>query len=292
MSAQRPAPLPFAGSGPDRAAPLRIDDATTREACSAPSTRLIVVGEAQSVRLDGDDRLARVPVGEAPDDAPLTLLGREPDGGFLFAYDAGEAAFAPLREVALGLDVEEAALAAHAVAMVGWHRAHRHCGRCGSVTAVEEAGHVRVCPGCGTRQFPRTDPAVIMLVVDGDRCVLSRRPGAPPGRWSALAGFVEPGETPEAAVQREVREEVGLEVSGVRYEGAQPWPFPSALMLGFRAVLPDGASDELDVDRSELDDARWFDRPTLREEWSAGRIDLPSELSLGHRLVRDWIEEG
>jgi NAD+ diphosphatase len=291
MSARRPSPLPFVAPGLDRAAPLRVDDATTRQARAAPTTRLIAVGDAQSVRLDGDARLARVPVSDAPDDAELTLLGREPGGGFLFAYDAADEPLAPLREIALGLDAGEAALAAHAVAIIGWHRAHRHCGRCGAPTELREAGHVRVCPGCGTRQFPRTDPAVIMLVVAGDRCVLSRRPGAPAGRWSALAGFVEPGETPEAAVVREVCEEVGLSVGDVRYQGAQPWPFPSALMLGFRATLDDGAGDELCVDGSELDDARWFTRAELAAEWRAGRIDLPPELSLGHRLVRDWIEE-
>jgi len=291
MSGPRSSSLPFAEAGPDRASTLRVDEATTTEARDAPSTRLIAVGAAQSVRLDGESRLARVPVAAAPDGAELTLLGREPDGAFLFAYDAADEAFAPLREVALGLDGDEAALAAQAVALVGWHRAHQHCGRCGSLTEAQEAGHVRVCPDCGARLFPRTDPAVIMLVVDGERCVLSRRPGAPAGRWSALAGFVEPGETPEVAVAREVREEVGLSVSDVRYKGAQPWPFPSALMLGFRATLAPGASDELTVDGAELDDARWFTRAELRQDWHAGRIDLPTELSLGHRLVRDWIEE-
>ena len=131
-----------------------------------------------------------------------------------------------------------------------------------------------------------------MLVVSGDRCVLSRRFGAPEHRWSALAGFVEPGETPEAAVTREVREEVGLLVAEVRYQGAQPWPFPASLMLGFEAELAPGAGDELAVERAELVDARWFSRAELRAAVGGGRIDLPSELSLGHRLIRTWLDAG
>ena len=292
----RPAPLPFVGPGPDRAARLRTDgDAQSLR--QAPTARVIAVGAGQAVLLDGDARLARLPMDAAPEGAELTLLGLDAAGGALFAYDAagdalGASGLTPLRQAALGLDASEAALAAQAVALVGWQRSHRYCGRCGALTEVREAGHSRHCPGCGAHVFPRTDPAVIMLVVNGARCVLSRRFGAPEGRWSALAGFVEPGETPETAVRREVAEEVGLRVAEVRYEGAQPWPFPSSLMLGFQTELAPDASDVLAVERSELVDARWFSRVELREGLRDGRIDLPSELSLGHRLIRDWVDAG
>jgi len=296
MSDTRTAPLPFAARGPERASRLR-SDALVAAARQARGTRLIAVGADQTIALDGASRLARLPAAAAALDADLTLLGVDEEGTTLFAYDATDElgagrgrGFASLREVALTLDPAEAALAAHAVAIVNWHRTHRFCGRCGARTEVEQAGHARRCPGCGAPIFPRTDPAVIMLVVSGDRCVLSRRFGAPETRWSALAGFVEPGETPEAAVAREVREEVGLEVGTVRYEGAQPWPFPASLMLGFEAELAPGASDALAVERSELIDAQWFTRAALREALGDGQIDLPSELSLGHRLIRDWID--
>ncbi len=288
--------LPFVAAGPDRAARLRTPGAA-EAARGDPTTRVIAVGAGQSVLRDGESRLARLALDVVPDDAELTLLGLDLGGGVLFAYDAAQAAlgasgFVSLREAAVGLDASEAALAAYAVAIVGWHRSHRYCGRCGALTAVEEAGHVRHCPGCGAHLFPRTDPAVIMLVVSGGRCVLSRRVGAPERRWSALAGFVEPGETPEAAVVREAAEEVGLRVADVRYEGAQPWPFPSSLMLGFRAELALGASDLLEVERSELVDARWFPRAELREAVREGHVELPDGLSLGHRLIRRFIDEG
>jgi len=301
-----PRPLPFTSDGLDRAAELRGADAAAAVRAD-PAARVIAVGVDQSVLLDGDSRLARLPVPAAAGAEDLWLLGRDTGGAALFAVDAADTAgaavaavaaggglgrFAGLRQAGLRLEPAEASLAAYAVALVGWHRFHRHCARCGAATVVEQAGHLRSCPRCGAQHFPRTDPAVIMLVVSGRRCVLSRRPGAPDGFWSALAGFVEPGETPEAAVVREVREEVGLRVADVEYQGAQPWPFPSALMLGFRARLVSGASDELVVERSELVDARWFSRALLREELRAGRIDLPSELSLGHRIIREWVDEG
>ncbi len=288
------APLPFVGPGPDRASRLRTEADAAAARC-APGARVIAVGAGQSVLLEGASRLARLTVGAVPEDAELTLLGVDAVGGALFAYDAAtdparDGAFSGLRDAGLALEVGEGALAAHAVAMVGWHRGNRYCGSCGTPTEVQEAGHSRRCPGCGAHLFPRTDPAVIMLVTSGERCVLSRRPGAPQRRWSALAGFVEPGETPEAAVVREVHEEVGLRVGEVTYRGAQPWPFPSSLMLGFRAELAPGADDVLTVARAELTDARWFPRAVLRDALREGRIDLPSELSLGHRLIRTWVD--
>ena len=151
------------------------------------------------------------------------------------------------------------------MALVGWHRVTRYCGRSGDETVVEAAGHRRRCPGCGLVQFPRTDPAVTMLVQSGDRCLLSRRRGAPGNRWSALAGFVEPGETPEEAVVREAREETGVEVVAVEYVASQPWPFPQALMIGFWAFVDSAAADATPTpDPDELVEARWWERERAR----------------------------
>ena len=148
-------------------------------------------------------------------------------------------------------------LAAHAAALVNWHRRHRHCSVCGAPTAVADGGIVRRCERCGTDHHPRTDPVVIMLVTDGDRVLLGRQPTWPPGRYSALAGFVEPGESLEEAVAREVREEAGVEVGPPEYVASQPWPFPSSLMLGFTAPWISGEPRRID---EELEDVRWFSR--------------------------------
>jgi NAD+ diphosphatase len=203
-------------------------------------------------------------------------------------FDSGRT-FAPLRELMAELDAAEAALAAYAVGMVGWHRVHRHCGRCGTYTNIEHAGHRRHCPHCGLHHFPRTDPAITMLVQDKKRCLLSRRHGAPAHRWSALAGFVEPGETPEAAVVREAREETGIEVAGVEYVTSQPWPFPSALMLGFWAFADPEADDTPTLQDGELVEARWFDRAELAARLNDGSTDLPPPGTIGNFLISTWL---
>ena len=176
--------------------------------------------------------------------------------------------------------------------MIGWHRVQLYCGRCGNVLEVQASGHRRRCPVCGLMQFPRTDPAITMLVQSGDRCVLSRRAGAPPNRWSALAGFVEPGETPEQAVVREAREETGVEVVSVRYVTSQPWPFPQALMIGFWAFAAPPAGDDppLKPDPAELVEARWWGRSELRDALAAGAIVLPPPGTIGNYLISTWLE--
>ena len=195
-----------------------------------------------------------------------------------------------MRGLAAELEPAEAALAAYAVALVGWHRVQRYCGRSGDITVVEAAGHRRRCPVCGLVQFPRTDPAITMLVQSGDRCLLSRRQGAPANRWSALAGFVEPGETPEEAVIREAREETGVEVVSVKYVTSQPWPFPQALMIGFWAFV-DAATDEATLTPApdELVEARWWAREELAHALSAGEIILPPPGTIGNYLISTWL---
>jgi NAD+ diphosphatase len=252
----------------------------------------VLVGPDQQVALTSDRRLALVPLGAVPGDAPPTLLGLDRSGAPVFAHDGAglDARFVSLRQVAAELDPAEAGLAAYAVAMVGWHRVTRYCGRSGHITEVEQAGHRRRCPGCGLVQFPRTDPVVTMLVSAGDRALLSRRHGAPVRRWSALSGFMEPGETPEQAVVREAREETGIEVVSVRYVASQPWPFPAALMIGFWAFAgPDGEA-ALAPEPEELVDARWFERDELLAAVAESRIALPPPGSIGNYLISTWLD--
>jgi NAD+ diphosphatase len=290
--------IAFAGGTLDRAAHLR-DDGGADRLRALESSRAVVVGDGQTVAVTptGGGGLALVPVAAVPDDAELTFLGLDQTGVAVFAYDAVggggpslAAELVPLRSLAAELEPADAALAAYAVALVGWHRVQRYCGRSGDATVVEAAGHRRRCPVCGLVVFPRTDPAITMLVQSGDRCVLSRRQGAPENRWSALAGFVEPGETPEQAVIREAREETGVEVVAVEYVTSQPWPFPQALMIGFWAFVdPAGGEPTLTPAPDELLEARWWARDELADALSAGEIILPPPGTIGNYLISTWL---
>jgi NAD+ diphosphatase len=196
--------------------------------------------------------------------------------------------FADLRQLAGRLARHEGALLALARAMVFWHQRHRFCGVCGSPTLSEEAGHMRRCTNtdCRTMHFPRTDPAVIMLVSDGERALLGRNKNFPPGMYSTLAGFVEPGESLEDAVAREVLEETAIEVGTVAYHSSQPWPFPANIMLGFHA---EAKTTEITVDYGELEDARWFERDWLLSHVDDNTFRLPRLDSIARRLVEDWL---
>jgi NAD+ diphosphatase len=169
--------------------------------------------------------------------------------------------------------------------MVHWREHHRYCGRCGSPTLALQGGHVMQCsdPTCARQQFPRLDPAVIVLVTDGERALLGRQPAWPPGRYSTIAGFVEPGESLEDAVAREVREETGVVIDEAVYHSSQPWPFPSSLMLGFTAHASQTA---IDLSDEELEDAGWFTRAQI----AAGEIALPTTHSISFRLIEDWYD--
>jgi NAD+ diphosphatase len=289
--------IAFAGGTLDRAADLRTEDEFERLR-RLDTARAVLVGPGQEVAIGPDDVLLRVPLGDLPADAPLTFLGLEASGAAAFAYDAagdgsgsaGEWQFVGLRSLAAELDPAEGGLAAYAVGMVGWHRVNRFCGRSGDGTLVEAAGHRRRCPGCGLVVFPRTDPAITMLVSAGERCLLSRRRGAPVNRWSALAGFVEPGETLEAAVGREAREETGVDVVAVEYVATQPWPFPAALMIGFWAFADSNAADAPPrPEPDELVEARWWERSELAAALDAGQIILPPPGSIGNYLISTWL---
>jgi NAD+ diphosphatase len=195
--------------------------------------------------------------------------------------------FIDLRTAGTLLPHEEAGLLAYATALVLWRRRHRHCGSCGAVTRPQQAGHVMACTNadCGAHSFPRIDPAIIVLVSGGERALLGRQASWPPGRYSTLAGFVEPGESLEDAVAREVFEESGVRVADATYHSSQPWPFPSSLMLGFHARA--ATTDILCADE-ELEDARWF----TRAELASGEPRLPPPLSVSFRLIEDWFDAG
>jgi NAD+ diphosphatase len=192
-----------------------------------------------------------------------------------------------LRFASATLPAEHATLAAYARAMLYWHGRQRHCGVCGGATAPRDGGHTRVCraEACKTEFFPRTDPAVIMLVHDGERVLLGRQTRWPKGMFSTLAGFVEPGETIEEAVAREIKEESGVRVDDVRYFRSQPWPYPASLMIGFFARA---TSTEIDLGEQELEDARWFEREQLRDPKAHGFF-VPGPFSIAGQLIAAWL---
>jgi len=192
-----------------------------------------------------------------------------------------------VREAGALMTQEDGGLVAYAAAIINWHRRHRFCANCGNPTHVGEAGHVRECPRCGAIHHPRTDPVVIMVVHDGERALLGRQQQWPEGRYSALAGFVEPGESLEEAVAREVLEESGIVVGDVLYRSSQPWPFPTSLMLGFHATYAGG---EAIIGDSELQDVRWFTREELTEIAAGGTdFHLPPPLAIARRLIDEWL---
>ena len=186
---------------------------------------------------------------------------------------------------------DDLAALAEAKALLSWHARHRFCSVCGTASRPVEAGWRRDCPSCGASHFPRTDPVVIMLAVDGERCLLGRQARFPPGMWSCLAGFVEPGETIEAAVRREVREEAGIVCGPVSYVASQPWPFPMSLMIGCQTIA---LSQAIKVDTSELEDARWFDREQVTAMLLRRHPDglaVPPPIAIAYHLIRAWVEE-
>ena len=194
--------------------------------------------------------------------------------------------WAGLRDVGTLLDDTGAGLFTAALALANWHSVHPRCARCGTPTVVVQAGWVRSCPACGAEHYPRTDPAVIMAIVDDeDRLLLGRQATWPAKRYSTLAGFVEPGESLEAAVRREVAEEAGVVVGAVEYRGNQPWPFPSSLMIGFRGHA---VATAVEVDGVEIAHARWWTREEFEADVASGELLLPSRVSIARRLIEDW----
>jgi len=300
MDLERDPPNFFSGPYIDRRAEAREAAEWMQEARADPDTRyLLMRGSAQLVRgaeapqiafLEGDHPLVR----GAPE-PHLVLLGwfggvrcvlvdlaeHEPDAL------PPETRFEELRPLSPLLREQDAGLLAYARGLSIWRMRQRFCGVCGSRTAPERAGHVMRCtnPACGQEFFPRIDPAIIVLVTDGERAMLGRQPGWPPGRYSTIAGFVEPGESLEDAVVREVFEETAVRVTHVDYHSSQPWPFPSSLMLGF---LASARADAQIRTGGELDDARWF----TREQISQGTPLLPPPHAISYHLIAAWFDSG
>lgn len=288
----------FAGAFVDRIGEKRKDPDWLDEAIRAPDSLFMPVwGDRCLVHREQPEcqLLAREDVDGLfdPDDAIFLGLFRDrPAFAIPFAFVKDTAPpfeelgqFQDLRFIGTELPADEANLAAHARALVLWHASQLFCGRCGSKAKSHAAGNARVCSNadCGSTLFPRVDPAIIVLVSRGERCLLGRQSSWPEARYSTIAGFVEPGESLEDAVRREVFEETNVHVGDVRYHSSQPWPFPSSLMLGFEA---EGLSDDIRLNDGELEDARWFTRDELRSEFPK----LPFRISIARRLVDHWLD--
>lgn len=285
----------------DRRSDARTDPAFVARAFDDPRARLMVFFGDRIV-IDGTPPRPYL-TGGALDDiaqqaATTIFLGLDNDGVPYFAADMpGEPTALPgqslydLRSLAVEGVVEPAYFgpAAQARAMLFWHRRNRFCGVCGHPTEVAAAGYQRGCPSCGTQHFPRTDPVVIMLIANGDRALLGRQGRFATGMYTCLAGFMEPGETIEDAVRREVLEESGISVGAVRYHASQPWPFPANLMLG---CLGEALSSKIVVDHNELEDCRWFHRDEVRAMLAGthdGGLSCPPTVALARSLITAWM---
>jgi NAD+ diphosphatase len=312
--------LPLSRAGIDRAALLRTEEGVVAAALTDAATRVLLVCDG-AVVTDADGHLALLTSAQVPgaDDGDWLLLGRDESGETYLARRVanrrpaprvGEAAdvlvhaatetgpapapelpdglgWTSLRDIGADLTTQEAGLATTAVALDAWHARHPRCPRCGAPTRVAQSGWSRVCVEDGSEHYPRTDPAVIMAVVDADdRILLGHAAHWPAGRWSTLAGFVEAGESLEHAVRREVAEEAGVLVGEVSYRGSQPWPFPASLMIGFRARA---LSTDITVDGVELTEARWFSRDELAAAVRSGDVVPPGRASIARALVEEWF---
>lgn len=281
----------FADGSIDRAAHRRTDPALIGALLDSPATRVIDIAGDGFVVDDTGHLMVRAPrPGDADADLAVFLgeAGEARDAYLLVVPKASEV-ISPavgLRELVASLDADTAALVATALGLANWHRTHQRCSMCGAPTAPDLAGWIRRCPEDGSEHFPRTDIAVIMAVTDpDDRLLLARAPAWPEGRMSILAGFVEPGETLEQAVAREVHEEVGIAVGDVEYVADQPWPFPTSLMIGFTAHA---LSTELRLDDKELAEARWVSRAEIPRLLAAGEYTPSPRFSISRALVEDW----
>lgn len=287
---------PLARGTVDRAATRRRDQSWLDDAWT--SAQVLVLDGRRRAAVHGDEDRPRLTfVGSAVAPAGERYLLGEQDDAAYFAVTvestvdgAGDGArWADLREVGALLDDRDAGLLVTAVGLANWHATHTHCPRCGSPTRTTAEGWVSVCDNDGSEHYPRVDPAMIVLVHDGaGHCLLGRNASWPAGRFSTLAGFVEPGESAEQAVIREVAEETGVVVRDVRYVASQPWPMPSSLMLGFRALADFDGGRSIDVDGDEIADARWFTRAELRAPDAPMR---PYGVSIAAKLIADWLAE-
>lgn len=299
----------FAGNPLDRGDAKRRDPAWLESAARAPETRYLLLHNL-NVLVDGLGGAPRLGWLKADDLRWLettiepVFLGLDEAGVPHFAQDISEVhdpshelalaegfSFQESRSAAMGLDGPETGILAQARAQIGWHDRHRFCSACGERTQQSKGGHQRSCEDCGADHFPRTDPVAIMLIVDGDRCLLgqSHGPLVRIGMFSALAGFIDQGESIEEAVRRESMEEAGIRVGRVRYHSSQPWPFPSSLMIGCHGVAE---TTDIEIDAEEMHDVRWFDRDEVRAALAGEHetLKLPGDIAIAYHLIRAWVD--
>lgn len=316
----------FGGSGLDRAAHVRDDETALQAAVSHPLAKAVVLWRGKPLLAAGSlDQLILVPMDHPVLRAGLgravmmpVFLGRDEAGAPLFGCDVSGwepddldpaalgqfldsteqvhpdlptgSVFAELRRVMGRLSPRDAELAAMVKAIIGWHETHKFCAKCGAASKIAQAGWQRSCPDCGGQHFPRTDPVVIMLITHGNSVLMGRSHFWPAGMYSLLAGFVEPGETLEAAVRREVFEEAGIRVGQVGYLASQPWPFPASLMIGCSGVA---LGREITIDPKEIEDAIWVSRDDMMMAYSGEhRLLKPARKgSIAHFLIENWLAD-
>jgi NAD+ diphosphatase len=293
--------LALAQTRMDRGCERRSDPGLLPQIWGAPATSVMLMANARTLVRDG--KVILLPSQGRPLPSAAVYLGRAVPGAdvpvgtdiVLEILEAPEQADLPdgydgdwlgLREVASDVSAQDAGLFVEAAAIANWHATHRHCPLCGAPTRIEQGGWVRRCPEDNTEHFPRTDPAIIVSVLDEqDRILLGHNKSWPPGRYSTLAGFVEPGESLEAAVVREIEEESGVVVHSPQYLGSQPWPFPASLMLGFTATA---AQTELKPDGVEITEVRWFTRKELAACIASGEVRVAPGISIARALIEHW----
>ncbi len=301
--------IPFSGNPLDRASEKRGDTAWVEARRHDPSSLVMPLWRLQPFLLGAETNEPPVELGLfrpglceslAAPGAPSIFLGLDGERA-LFALDISAAAdpanegplaglghFREARPAAQLLPLKDTAILGQAKALIDWHQRHGFCARCGAATTIMDGGHRRVCGNCQAEHFPRTDPVVIMLATYGDACLVGRGKHFPPGMFSALAGFVEPGETIEEAVRRELKEEAGIETGAVTYHATQPWPFPSSLMIG---CFAQSLTRVLKVDEVELAEAMWMEKATARALINGERVQglwLPPPIAIAHHLIRTW----
>lgn len=284
------ADLAFCGAPLDRADHLRRDAQAVEALRLLPTARFLILHDLKPLLAAGGAALYWARRSEAPEGLML-FLGLDADGAPRFAvdgtpYDDLAAEETDARRAAALLPPAESAIVAQARSMLDWHRRHRFCAACGAPTSLSRAGYSRQCEACAVEHFPRVDPVVIMLAEHRGRVLVGRGVNFPGNFYSALAGFVEPGESLEEAVARELHEEAGISVRNVRMIASQPWPFPSSLMIGAHA---EALSDELLLDATEIEDARWVSREEVRAALSgAADWNAPQPIAIAHHLLRHW----
>ena len=294
----------FAGNRLDRASEKRSEAGFLEAKLADPKSMIVPLWRGDPLVANGRAAFLAIEARrELPMDAPFVFLGILNEAAH-FAIDLSAAAasadgapfaelgeYMPLRQAGGELPHDDLAIIGQARWLFEWHRRHGHCAVCGAMTSIADGGARRQCPSCGAEHFPRTDPVAIVLAIHDGACLLGRGPHFPPGFVSALAGFVEPCETPEECAARELKEEAGVALGDVRYQFSQPWPFPSSLMMGF---IADAEARELTLDKKEIEEARWIERDDLKALLAGERRDgvfLPPRFTIARRLIERWANE-